>query len=76
MPTRKRGVSVAEAEHALIVERIPRQKIAQTLAGEGTSTFSLEGWSATYGPEWKVASHTFTLLDGESALLTVVLERG
>ncbi len=64
-----------EAERALVVERIQSQQIAQTIAGEGASTFSLAGWSADYGTDWKVASHTFTLLDDESALLTVVLER-
>lgn len=71
------GRSVADAERALAVERIPKEKRAATLAGEGTSIFELSEAQVLYekAAGWSLVSHTFEGQTDGSAVLSLMFER-
>jgi hypothetical protein len=63
-----------ELERHLVVEVIPQEMLAPALTGEEPGRFPLdEGVIAEYS-EWELVSHTFTVLNNGSAILTVIFE--
>ena len=74
-----RGVGrlVAEVERALAVERVPKGKLAATLAGEGTAVFELSEAQVLYAKAdgWSLVSHTFEMQADGSAVLSLMFER-
>lgn len=68
---------MADVERALAVERIPKDKLAATLAGEGTSIFELSEAQVLYEKAggWSLVSHTFEMQADGSAVLSLMFER-
>lgn len=83
IPRRPQGVargvgrSVADVERALAVERVPKGKLAATLAGEGTAVFELSEAQVLYAEAdgWSPVSHTFEMQADGSAALSLMFER-
>lgn len=65
------------AERVLIVEHIPKERLAATMAGEGASVYKLDGAQARYTKDggWSLLSHTFALREDESGVFTLLFER-
>ena len=54
---------MADVERVLIVERLQRERLAPTLAGEGAAVFDLGGAQAEYAESdgWFLIGHTFAV---------------
>lgn len=65
------------AGRVFIVEQVPKALLTPALAGEGAFTFELgrDAKEVYYQSDWSMVSHTFTLLEDGSGLLTYILER-
>ena len=68
---------MAEAERALAVERVPKGKLAATLAGEETAVFELSEAQVLYAKAagWSLVSHTFEVQADGSAVLSLMFGR-
>ncbi len=68
---------MAEVERALAMERVPKRKLAATLAGEGTAVFELSEAQVLYAKAdgWSLVSHTFEMQADGSAVLSLMFER-
>lgn len=71
------GGSVGDVERTLIVERISREKLAATLAGEGASVFDFGGAQSGYSPKdgWLLLGHTFAVQEDGTGVFTLLFER-
>ena len=68
---------MAEVERAPAVERVPKGKLAATLAGEETAVFELSEAQVLYAKAagWSLVSHTFEVQADGSAVLSLMFER-
>jgi hypothetical protein len=68
---------VAGVERALVVERVPKGKLAATLVGEETAVFELSGAQvlSAKAAGWSLVSHTSKVQAYGSAVLSIMFER-
>lgn len=68
---------MADVERSLAVERVPKEKLAATMAGEGTSVFGLSEAQVLYAKAdgWSLVSHTFDMQADGSTVLSLMFER-
>lgn len=64
-----------KVERKLVVELVPRQKLAAPLAGEGSGVFDLGGDAPHYQSGWTMVSHTFTIQNDGSGVITYIMEK-
>ncbi len=62
-------------ERRLWVEKVSREQLSATLAGEGALSFDIRTDSAPGHEGWLPVSHTFVVQQDGSGIFTVLFER-
>lgn len=62
-------------ERRLWVDRVPKEALADALAGEGAAILDVNTEGAPGREGWMLVDHTFAVQEDGSALLTMFFER-